>query len=410
VLGQGRKRTTKLLLLLTAAVGIPAAYAGDAGTLTMRGSIGAELRAFTMRPSYAQQDRDRFQGSVMASAKISWASANNDVVIDVSPFLRLDGTDDERTHGDLREAAVNVYSEHLDLRLGVSKVYWGVTESRNIVDIVNQADLVEAIDEDEKLGQPMIMLRGHVADFEATALVLPAFRPRTFPGPEGRLRPALAIDEDRAQYESGERTGRVDVAGRLKGRIDDIDVGLSYFSGTSREPRFVFDGIALVPVYDVIDQAGLDVQATLDTTLLKLEAITRDGHRGTDARRFSAVVLGLEHTLSQVAGTQWDLGLILEFDWDDRPSSAPPTIYDNDFFVGARFAFNDDGDSSALLGALVDMEKGSVYATIEASTRIYESLRLEVEGALILRADDADSVLRQYRNDSFISVRLMQYL
>lgn len=88
----------------------------------------------------------------------------------------------------------------------------------------------------------------------------------------------------------------------------------------------------------LIDQAGLDVQATLDATLLKLEAITRDGHQGANAGRFAA--------------------------------------------VGARFAFNDDGDSS----------------------------RIEIEGGFVLRADDRDTVLRQYRNDSFLSVRLMQYL
>jgi hypothetical protein len=328
VLGQGRNRYLKLLLLLTAAAGVPRAKAGDESSLTIRGSLGVEMRAFTMRPAYGGQDTDLVQSSVFANAKVSWTSPNKDVVIDVAPFLRVDDTDDERTHGDLREAAVNVYSEHLDLRLGLSKVYWGVTESRQLVDIVNQSDLVEEPEGDEKLGQPMVMLRGHMADFEATALVLPAFRPRTFPGPEGRLRPAIAIDEDRARYESGERTGRVDLAGRLKGRIDDVDVGVSYFTGTSREPRFEFDGGALVPVYDVIDQAGLDVQATLNSTLLKLEAITRDGHRGAGARRFSGVVLGVEHTLSQVAGTDWDLGLILEFDWDDRPRSAPPTIYD----------------------------------------------------------------------------------
>jgi hypothetical protein len=377
--------------------------------LTLRGSVGVELRTFTMRPAYLQ-DRDLVQGSIVASGKLSWASADNDVVIDVAPFLRLDHIDDARSHADLREAAVNIYSDHLDLRLGVSKVYWGVTESRKLVDIVNQTDLVEEPKGDEKLGQPMLMLRGHVPDFEATALVLPAFRPRTFPGAEGRLRPGIPIDEDGARYESGERTGRVDFAGRLKGRLDDLDIGVSYFSGTSREPRFEFNGAALVPAYDVIDQAGLDVQATLDQTLLKLEAITRDGHRGAGARRFSAVVVGVEHTLSQIGGMTWDLGLILEFDWDDRPGSAPPTIYDKDFFVGARFAFNDDGDSTALLGALVDAEKGSVYATVEASTRLYESLRLEVEGAFILRADDRDAVLRQYRNDSFLSVRLMHHL
>lgn len=405
-----RKNQVILAPLFSAAAGVAQAYADDTGDLTIRGSVGAEIRAFSTKPAYPLQDKDPVQGSIFATAKVSWTSPNNDVVIDFAPFLRVDGTDDERTHGDLREAAVSIYSDNLDVRLGLSKVYWGVTESRKLVDIINQTDLVEEPEGDEKLGQPMIMVRGHTADFEASAFLLPAFRPRTFPGPEGRLRPALAVDEDRAQYESGERTGRMDFAGRLKGRLDEVDVGLSYFSGTSREPRIVFDGITLVPVYDVIDQAGLDVQATLGATLLKLEAITRDGHQGLNAQRFTAIVGGLEHTLSHVFATDWDLGLIAEFNWDDRPASAPPTIYDRDLFVGARFAFNDDGDSSALLGALVDVEKGSVYATIEASTRLYESLRIEIEGGFVLRADDTDTVLRQYRNDSFLSIRLVQYL
>jgi hypothetical protein len=406
---RGRKRTVTLLPLLTVVALLRPAFADD-GTLTIRGSIGVEVRAFPMRPAYPMQDGDSFQGSVTASAKVSWASAANDVVIDVAPFLRLDDTDDKRTHWDLREAAINIYSDNLDVRLGVSKVYWGVTESRKLVDIVNQTDLIEEPEGDEKLGQPMLMLRGHVDGFEASVLVLPAFRPRTFPGVEGRLRPALAVDEDLARYESGERTERVDFAGRLKGRVDDFDIGVSYFNGTSREPRYELAGAALAPVYDTIDQVGLDIQATLDSTLLKLEAISRDGHRGAGARQFTAVVIGVEHTLSQVAGTSWDVGLIGEFNWDDRPASAPPTIFDRDFFVGARFAFNDDGDSSALLGALIDVEKGSIYATIEASTRLLESLRLEIEAGFVLDTGDGDFVLRQYKNDSFISVRLMHYL
>ena len=401
-----------------AAASASGAFAGDApvldaassGTLNIRGTIGAEARTFTMRPSYPTQDRAIVQGSVTAAADISWTSAGKSVVIDVSPFLRLDDTDPKRSHGDLREAAVNFYGRNVDLRLGVSKVYWGVTESRKLVDIVNQTDLVEDPEGDEKLGQPMVMLRGRYDDIEATVLVLPVFRPRTFPGQNGRLRPALPVDTGLAEYESSSRARRMDAAARLKIRVDDFDLGLSYFNGTSREPRLEISGTSLIPVYDVIDQVGLDIQATLDATLLKLEAITRDGHQGVGARRFSAVVAGVEHTFSQVFATSWDVGLVVEFDWDDRPPSAPPTIYDKDIFIGTRFAFNDANDSSGLLGALVDVERGSVYATLEGSTRIAEAWRFEIDGALVLNVGDLDAVLRQVRDDSFVTVRLLHFL
>lgn len=382
----------------------------SSGTFTLRGSIGGEARVFTMRPAYAAQNDELVQTSLIASAKASWMSNDKSVVVDVAPFLRLDETDPDRSHWDLREAAVNVFLPNLDVRAGVSKIYWGVTESRKIVDIVNQTDLVEDPDGDEKLGQPMLMLRGHVDIAEATVVVMPAFRQRTMPGERGRLRTALPVDRTLVEYESDSHDHRVDVAGRLKARIDDFDIGLSYFNGTSREPRVEYrGGSSLIPVYDTIDQIGLDVQATLGPTLLKLEAITRDGHQGVDARRFSAVVTGVEHTVSQPFDTAWDLGLILEFTWDDRPLSAPPTIYNKDFFVGTRFAFNDTDDSSALVGALFDVETNSVYATLEGSTRIDDTLRLEVEGAFILRADDLDFVLNQVRDDSHIVFRLLRF-
>ena len=41
-------------------------------------------------------------------------------------------------------------------RVGVGKVFWGVTESQHLVDIINQTDLVENIDTEDKLGQPML--------------------------------------------------------------------------------------------------------------------------------------------------------------------------------------------------------------------------------------------------------------
>jgi hypothetical protein len=386
-----------------------AAWSSSDG-FTLRGSVGAEVRVFALRPSYAGQDGQRGQLSAVASGKISWQSAARDVTVDVAPFIRVDAVDDRRTHADLREASITYSAGAIDIRAGIGKVYWGVTESRKLVDIVNQSDLVEEPKGDEKLGQPMVMLRGRVGDFEASGFILPVFRDRTFPGVTGRLRPSIVIDTDIPEFESGHGRQRIDTAFRLKGRLDVVDAGVSYFSGTSREPRLVYNGANLVPVYDTIDQAGLDVQATLGSTLLKFEGIVRDGHRGAGAKSFAAIVVGVEHTINQFAGTGWDLGLIAEYNWDGRPLSAPVTIYDRDLFAGARIAFNDTGDSTALGGILYDVEKGSAYATIESSTRVGESMRLEVEGTFVLHADDLDAALLQVQNDSFVTVRFLQFI
>ena len=58
------------------------------------------------------------------------------------PFLRYDSADARRTHWDIREAYGLFFGEFEDseweLRAGIDKVFWGVTESRHLVDIVNQ--------------------------------------------------------------------------------------------------------------------------------------------------------------------------------------------------------------------------------------------------------------------------------
>ena len=79
-----------------------------------------------------------------------------------APFFRYDNTDSRRTHADLREAYLLLFGEigegEWELRVGVDQVFWGVTESQHLVDIVNQVDFVEHPAGEAKLGQPMVQL------------------------------------------------------------------------------------------------------------------------------------------------------------------------------------------------------------------------------------------------------------
>ena len=78
----------------------------------------------------------------------------------LAPFFRYDAADSSRTHADLREAYFLAFGEfgegEWELRVGLDRVFWGVTESHHLVDIVNQTDLVEHPNEEAKLGQPMV--------------------------------------------------------------------------------------------------------------------------------------------------------------------------------------------------------------------------------------------------------------
>ena len=231
----------------------------------------------------------------------------------LTPFFRGDGADSRRTHADVREAYLLLFGElgegEWEARLGVDRVFWGVAELYNPVDIVNQADLVEHPDGKTKLGQPMAHLTFAGDWGTAELFALPWHRERTFPGRHGRLRSGLVVDPDLVEYESGAEERHLDVAARYSHSFGLLDIGLSVFDGTSREPalrpasfRLVPgpdgmplpgpDGMplvvptALAPYYPQIRQFGLDAQITAESFLLKLEAIHRTGAPNLPSPRY----------------------------------------------------------------------------------------------------------------------------
>ncbi|MFN3197714.1 MAG: hypothetical protein ACE366_04765, partial [Bradymonadia bacterium] len=316
-----------------------------------------------------------------------------------------DAEDDARTHGDLREAWYRYIADDYELLVGVNRVFFGVTESRHLVDVVNQADLVEDIDEEDKLGQPMINLTWF-SDWGTFGLyVMTGFRLRTFPGESGRLRTPLIIDGDDPVFESDLARWHPDVALRYSDTFGDWDLGLTWFSGTGREPLFVPSarGERLRPRYTQIHQGGLDLQYTYEAWLLKVEAIGRSGHGDL----FAATVVGAEYTLYQLIGAT-DLGVLVEYLYDGREadfSRAPFTAAEDDIFGGFRLALNDIQDTSLLAGAIVDRETGATLVTVEAERRLGDHFKLELESRLVLNTE-AGQPLDFFKDDSFVTGRL----
>ena len=66
-------------------------------------------------------------------------------------FARADENDEERNHFDIAELYWTLPSDEWELLIGINKVFWGVTESAHLVDIINQTDQVESFTGEEKL-------------------------------------------------------------------------------------------------------------------------------------------------------------------------------------------------------------------------------------------------------------------
>lgn len=371
--------------------------------------LGMELRLFPNHPTFGQQRNRAVSPSLYLEPEITADWNGGDDRFTLKPYARVDRDDDSRTHVDLREANWLHIGDGYDLVIGADKVFWGVTESRHLVDIINQSDGVEDVDLEDKLGQPMVQLAVPSDLGTFSFFVMPYFRERTFPDADARLSGGNRVDGD-AQYDSDAEEFHPDLAVRWSHVIGDFDIGLSHFHGTSRTPRLLaLDPVkpsSLTPYYDQIDQTGLDLQYTTDAWLWKLEAIGRGGH----GDYFPATVAGFEYTLSGISGTDMDLGFLAEYQYDGRDDndSAPGTLANNDTFVGTRLTFNDVDDTSILAGAVVDNEDGSALFSLEVERRIGDAWKVEAVARFFLNAGRTNP-LKALQRDDFISMTLIRY-
>ena len=365
------------------------------------------------------------------------------------PFFRYDSVDSVRTHWDLREAYALLYGElgegEWEVRLGVDRVFWGVAESQHLVDIINQIDFLEHPNGEVKLGQPMVHVTwtGDWGTLEFFGL--PYHRPRIYPGRGGRLRFAGLVDRERVEYESGAEEWHPDFAARYSHSFGPLDIGLSVFDGTSREATLVcappacnpLRGSAVpdvwIPYYAQIRQFGLDAQLTLDAWLFKFEAMHRSGERNLLGREqeyvtalmqgrgfedilglyreeeYVAAVVGGEYTFYSVFGSTADIGLLAEWNYDERGRQAlprrQPMTLDNDFFLGARLAFNDVDSTEIAAAFLTDASRETRTLAVEFDRRLFDQWSLHLAANMILSIDPLDV---QYvgRRDGFFEFHL----
>lgn len=417
--------------MLTAACSLllaPAAYAAD---FDASGYVGFEWREYIETGQFNDQ-ADRQLGLV-AEPELAWRLGDGEHTLVFKPFARLDSEDERRSHFDIRELSWLTYGDDWELTAGISKVYWGVAESQHLVDIINQTDFVEAPDGEDKLGQPMVKLT-LIRDWGTlSGFVLPGFRERTFAGEEGRFRPSLEIDVNNAQYQAGEEDAHVDFALRWGHTIDDYDLGLSWFNGTSRDAIFAPTDFLITPsgpvptklspFYAQINQFGLDLQATLDSWLWKFEAIYRAYDQSVEdqfdelgqttatdygVEDYFAATGGYEYTFYSPFDTVWDLGVLTEYQYDSRENGAF-VVGQNDVFVGSRIAFNDAESSEFLMGFTQDIDhSGTRNMIVETSTRIGNQVKLNLDLFLPM-SDDDNNVSTQFKRDDYIQVTINYY-
>lgn len=392
---------SSILALFVSGVVSTAALAAE-----VSGQIAFEQRMFTQSALDNRQSDAVSSLSFLPEFYTDWDDGRQSFTF--TPFIRWDQRDSERSHADIREALWVYAADDYEISAGIGKVFWGVTEANHLVDIINQTDLIEGPDGEEKLGQPMIKFSMERDWGILDAYVLPYFRERSFPGNDGRLRAQPRVATEMAQYESGAGEKYVDVALRWSQTFGDWDVAVAHFHGTGRAPSVALgtDGngnSVYIPTYMIIDQTSLEAQLVDGDTLWKLEAI----HRGGQGESYFATAAGIEHTLVGINEGVSDLGLLLELNYDERGSSASSPL-NRDVFAGLRWTANDEQGTELLSGVVRDISTEATAFSLEGSRRLGQDWKLSVQARAWIDIPPGDPVYAM-RNDDFVEFKLARY-
>lgn len=69
---------------------------------------------------------------------------------------------------------------------------------------------------------------------------------------------------------------------------------------------------------------------------------------------------------------------------------------------------NDPVDTSALAGAVIDLETGSTFVSVEAERRIGRSFILEAQACILLNIDQEDPA-KSIEDDDFVTISLQYH-
>ena len=319
-------------------------------------------------------------------------------------IVREDEKDSGRRITEARQAYFRTPFAGFDVFLGNRQEFWGKTESKNVVDLINQSDAAANEGKSGKLGALSISAERYVDIGDLQLWYISGFREKTFNDSDAH--PSSGLTVNSAQYARKDGKDADDFAVRLSSFAGDWDLAGSVFYGTARDPilTVAVGGKALNPYYALQKSIGLEAQYTGDATLLKWESLhgTQSSLIGT--HNFSAAVAGIEYTYYRSFETKLDIGLIGEVQHDDRPQAAA-----NQFGVaGVRLVFNDIADSNILFLLSADSKMDQSIVSLEASQRINDVTSVKLTSQFY-NARTTTSAYGQLSDDDAVTLTLNMF-
>lgn len=374
------------------------------------GESGFSYRVFNEEPNYDGQSSKNLSFYLEPEFFYEW---NQRLSFTFRPFTRYDNVDHRRTHTDIREAILKFIEDDWEVGLGIDRIFWGVAESKNLVDVINQTDSIEGPSTEEKLGQPIISYTkiSRIGYFDV--FYMPYFRLGNSPGRQGRLRIDPIVDYKDPIFSGGAGRWSPDVAVRWSDSFGGYDLSFHCFRGNGREssinPKIVNGELKYIAGYERTSQIGMTGSYSKGPWLFKMESLYRRGQNNVVNIRksFGSYIVGLERTFTRAVGEMGDLTLFGEYISDNRRVNSPETL-ENDIFMAARLSLNDIDNTELFFASTRDLGGEGNTFTLEFSRRLHESIKINITGNVYWSAVPGNPTY-SLRRDDFIELNLTKF-
>lgn len=347
---------------------------------TNGGNISMQNQFFIDSPIYPLQESYYALLNFSPEIKLSFGEGKNQEIV-AEANANLGSSDDNRSYIDFPKLYYKAKIENHQLLVGNSVEFWGVTETSNPTNIINQQDFIQSPTGRDKLGQMMVKYTGDYTLGRLEMYYLPYTKSIRFSGIEGRFRPIIPIDNE-PTFDEGLNRWTPGFATRFSKSLGAFDFALSYFNGIDRNPIFDLDipNLNINQRYIKSEIYGVEFQATKDIFALKYEGI----YNSNANKDFLKYVVGLESTHLGIFNTNANAIVIAEYIRNSQSVEQNPIqILSNDLSLGMRLDLNDEKSSNISFGGTYNLDKrGSIFFA-QASSRIFENWVLSFDSAIL---------------------------
>ena len=260
---------------------------------------------------------------------------------------------------DLTELYWSRAEDNYELKFGLDKVFWGVAETYNIVNVINQNNNLSS-ENKSKLSELMFKFSYYLDSDSIDFFYLPHFREQKFT--------KFKINNT---FFKGKKNA---IALRYKGVYDNFDYAFSYFNGLGRKPLLVKENDIVNATYSRLSQFGIETQLTTEDILWKFE-YAKKYQKNTNNDN---IVIGFEYLL----GNQIESNILLEF----LTSSNKKDFFQNDIMLGVRVGLNDENSTEGLISVIYDIDNYASILNIRASSRFADNITMNLKLSTIFNS------------------------